>query len=83
MIKDEVRGALPASFRYAAALASAGEFRPYENEGRDGYDTIEWAARQAWSNGSVGTFGLSYPGADRRAGRRVSASRSRCSGASA
>jgi putative CocE/NonD family hydrolase len=43
--------------------ASAGEFRPYENEGRDGYDTIEWAAKQKWSNGVVGTFGLSYPGA--------------------
>jgi putative CocE/NonD family hydrolase len=42
---------------------SAGEFRPYENEGRDGYDTIEWAAVQPWSNGAVGTFGLSYPGA--------------------
>jgi len=42
---------------------SEGEFRPYENEGRDGYDTIEWAAIQPWSNGSVGTFGLSYPGA--------------------
>jgi uncharacterized protein len=42
---------------------SDGEFRPYENEGRDGYDTIEWAARQPWSNGRVGTFGLSYPGA--------------------
>jgi uncharacterized protein len=42
---------------------SDGEFRPYENEGRDGYDTIEWAASQAWSNGAVGTFGLSYPGA--------------------
>ncbi len=42
---------------------SGGEFRPYENEGRDGYDTIEWAARQPWSNGDVGTFGLSYPGA--------------------
>jgi putative CocE/NonD family hydrolase len=42
---------------------SGGEFLPYENEGRDGYDTIEWAARQPWSNGAVGTFGLSYPGA--------------------
>ncbi len=42
---------------------SDGEFRPYENEGRDGYDTIEWAAAQPWSNGDVGTFGLSYPGA--------------------
>jgi uncharacterized protein len=53
VVVEDVRG------RYA----SAGEFRPYENEGRDGYDTIEWAARQPWSNGNVGTFGLSYPGA--------------------
>ncbi len=42
---------------------SEGEFRPYEQEGRDGYDTVEWAAAQPWSNGRVGTFGLSYPGA--------------------
>ena len=42
---------------------SAGEFVPYLNEGKDGYDTIEWAAAQPWSNGKVGTFGLSYPGA--------------------
>jgi putative CocE/NonD family hydrolase len=42
---------------------SDGDFRPYENEGRDGYDTIEWSAGQPWSNGAVGTFGLSYPGA--------------------
>jgi hypothetical protein len=44
-------------------FASGGAFRPYENEGRDGYDTIEWAARQPWCDGKVGTFGLSYPGA--------------------
>ena len=42
---------------------SGGVFEPYRQEGRDGYDTIEWAARQAWSNGSVATYGLSYPGA--------------------
>jgi uncharacterized protein len=42
---------------------SGGEFVPYQPEGKDGYDTIEWAAKQPWSNGSVGTFGLSYPGA--------------------
>jgi putative CocE/NonD family hydrolase len=53
VVVQDVRG------RYA----SAGEFRPYENEGRDGYDTIEWAAKQSWSNGKIGTFGLSYPGA--------------------
>lgn len=42
---------------------SAGTFNPYMQEGRDGYDTIEWAAAQPWSTGDVGTFGLSYPGA--------------------
>jgi putative CocE/NonD family hydrolase len=42
---------------------SDGEFRPYHQEGKDGFDTIEWAAVQPWSNGRVGTFGLSYPGA--------------------
>ena len=42
---------------------SGGDFEPYRHEGRDGYDTIEWAARQPWSNGVVGSFGLSYPGA--------------------
>ena len=53
MLIQDVRG------RYA----SSGEFNPYIQEGRDGYDTIEWAAKQSWSNGAVGTFGLSYPGA--------------------
>ena len=47
----------------AAATSSAGDFTPYQNEGRDGYDTIEWAARSRWSTGEIGTFGLSYPGA--------------------
>jgi putative CocE/NonD family hydrolase len=42
---------------------SEGVFVPYRNEGRDGYDTIEWAAAQSWSTGEIGTFGLSYPGA--------------------
>jgi putative CocE/NonD family hydrolase len=42
---------------------SGGTFTPYFQEARDGYDTIEWAARQPWSNGQVGSFGLSYPGA--------------------
>lgn len=42
---------------------SGGEFDPYRREGEDGYDTIEWASAQSWSSGSVGTYGLSYPGA--------------------
>lgn len=39
---------------------SGGDFYPFVNEGPDGFDTIEWAARQPWSNGKVGTFGASY-----------------------
>ncbi len=42
---------------------SEGEFDPYRQERHDGYDTIEWAGAQSWSDGNVGTFGLSYPGA--------------------
>jgi putative CocE/NonD family hydrolase len=42
---------------------SEGDFEPYRHEGQDGYDTIEWAARQPWSSGTAGSFGLSYPGA--------------------
>jgi len=41
-------------------FASEGDFYPFLNEGPDGYDTIEWAAAQPWSNGKVGTIGGSY-----------------------
>ena len=65
---DVVRAALKRG--YAVVLVdvrgrygSEGAFVPYANEGRDGYDTIEWAAAQPWSTGEIGTFGLSYPGA--------------------
>ncbi|MFN0165240.1 MAG: CocE/NonD family hydrolase [Bryobacteraceae bacterium] len=40
--------------------ASEGEMYPLLNEARDGYDAIEWAARQPWSNGKVATTGASY-----------------------
>ncbi len=32
------------------------------NEGRDGYDTIEWIASQPWSDGKVGMVGSSHGG---------------------
>ncbi len=41
---------------------SDGEFVPYFNEGRDGYDSIEWCASQSWCDGNVGTWGASYGG---------------------
>ena len=42
---------------------SEGVFYPFRHETGDGYDTIEWAAKLAGSNGKVGMFGGSYVGA--------------------
>ena len=39
---------------------SEGTFYIDVNEGPDGYDTVEWAAKQPWSNGKIGTYGGSY-----------------------
>lgn len=39
---------------------SEGDFIPFANEAADGYDTVEWAAKQPWSNGRIGMFGSSY-----------------------
>ncbi len=41
---------------------SDGVFEPYRSDGQDGYEVIEWAAGQAWSNGAIGTAGGSYLG---------------------
>jgi uncharacterized protein len=43
---------------------SQGTFNFLFQEGQDGYDSIEWAANQSWSNGKVGMMGSSYMGAD-------------------
>jgi putative CocE/NonD family hydrolase len=42
---------------------SDGDFDPYRQDGRDGYDTVEWLASQPWCSGRVAGSGLSYPGA--------------------
>ena len=39
---------------------SEGSFVKYLNDPHDGYDTLEWVSKQPWSNGKVGTFGISY-----------------------
>ena len=41
---------------------SAGRFGSIAQEGPDGSDTINWIARQPWSNGRVGMAGGSYLG---------------------
>ena len=44
-------------------FSSDGEFYTFANEINDGYDSVEWAASQPWSNGKVGMYGASYVGA--------------------
>jgi putative CocE/NonD family hydrolase len=36
------------------------EYMPIEQ--KDGFDAVEWCAKQPWSNGNVGMFGTSYGG---------------------
>jgi uncharacterized protein len=41
---------------------SQGEFRPFIQEARDGYDVVEWLAQQPYCNGKVAMRGGSYLG---------------------
>lgn len=41
---------------------SEGKWEPFRDEAKDGYETIEWAAAQPFSNGKVATQGGSYVG---------------------
>lgn len=44
-------------------FGSGGEWDPFTPLHKaDGYDLVEWAARQPWCTGNVGTYGLSYMG---------------------
>jgi hypothetical protein len=42
--------------------ASEGEYDPFVHELDDGYDTVDWVARQPWCDGSIGAMGESYYG---------------------
>ena len=66
---EELQGWYYARRGYAVAIqdargrfASPGVWEPFVHEAKDGYDTIEWLARQPWSSGKVGTIGGSYEG---------------------
>jgi putative CocE/NonD family hydrolase len=66
-----VRGAYFASHGYAFALVdvrgrgnSGGEFEPFANEPRDGYDVVEWLAKQPFCDGKIAMWGGSYAGFD-------------------
>ncbi len=41
---------------------SEGEFTVEMPDAQDGYDAIDWASKQPWSTGKIGTFGCSYQG---------------------
>jgi uncharacterized protein len=41
---------------------SEGSFRPYLQEAEDGYDIVEWLAKQPYCNGCVAMWGGSYAG---------------------
>ena len=43
-------------------FASEGAWEPFINEGRDGYDAIEWLASQPFCDAKVGMIGASYCG---------------------
>lgn len=43
-------------------FTSDGDWRPFDCEAEDGFDTIAWAAGLPYADGQVGMFGLSYFG---------------------
>lgn len=66
---DAVLGKRSADKDYVGVVAYARGIRtnlkyyaPYEHEGTDIYDIIDWISKQPWSNGKVGMLGGSYTG---------------------
>lgn len=43
-------------------FGSEGVWEPFIHESKDGYDSIEWLAKQPFSNGKIGMIGGSYVG---------------------
>ena len=43
---------------------SGGDFEPFVNEGRDGYDVVEWLAKQKYCDRKIAMWGGSYAGFD-------------------
>ncbi|MBT4865145.1 MAG: CocE/NonD family hydrolase, partial [Planctomycetaceae bacterium] len=66
MAKLASAGYVVAAQNYRGAYLSEGTWVGYRalgwGEKQDGYDTIEWLAKQPWSTGKVGTFGSSQAG---------------------
>ncbi|MBM3784430.1 MAG: CocE/NonD family hydrolase [Acidobacteria bacterium] len=62
MIKIAQHGYVAITQDVRGRFESDGKWEPFRDEGKDGYDTIEWAAKQPWSNGKVASVGGSYLG---------------------
>ena len=62
MIKFAQRGYVAIVQDVRGRYESEGQWNPFRDEANDGYDTIEWAAAQDFSNGKVATQGGSYLG---------------------
>lgn len=43
-------------------FSSEGEFVPFENDIKDGHDTLDWITEQPWCDGNIGMIGASYSG---------------------
>ena len=66
---DAILGKRSADRDYIGVVAYARGIRtelknymPYEHEGTDIYDIIDWISKQVWCNGKVGMYGGSYTG---------------------
>ncbi len=61
------RGYVVAANDVRGRYASEGTWRLIVDDPQDGFEIVEWIARQDWSDGKVGTFGTSYPGGTQHA----------------
>lgn len=67
--KDAILGKRSAARDYVGVVVyprgiktNLNHYMPFENEGVDVYDVIEWISQQPWCNGAIGMYGGSYTG---------------------
>ncbi len=61
--KFAARGYVVVNVDSRGRFESGGEWDPFSPKHKtDGYDLVQWVAKQRWCNGNVGTYGLSYMG---------------------
>lgn len=61
--KFAARGYVVVNVDSRGRFESGGHWDPFSPKHKtDGYDLVQWIAKQSWCNGNVGTYGLSYMG---------------------